>query len=92
MPHLHRVVELFFFYQTIDVNPSANGTAVIHRKKSSSPRAVRSAYASTVIGTRTGPRRALGIAAQPSKRGYRPDLRRVSLCLNFSIHTRLVPL
>ena len=66
-------------YQTIDVKPVANGIAITHRKKSASPHAIRSARATTIIGSRAGPRRALGIAAQPAKRGYRPDLRKVSV-------------
>ncbi|KAH9969111.1 ribosomal L28e/Mak16 [Russula dissimulans] len=65
--------------KTIDVKPSVNGIAITHRKKSASPHLVRSAYASTTIGSRSGPRRALGIAAQPAKRGYRPDLRAATL-------------
>ncbi|KAI0305030.1 ribosomal L28e/Mak16 [Russula brevipes] len=64
---------------TIDVKPSANSVVITHRKKSASPRAVRPAYATTTIGSRAGPRRALGIAAQPAKRGYRPDLRAAAL-------------
>jgi len=65
--------------KTIDVKPSATGIAITHRKKSTSLHAIRPAYASTTIGSRTGPRRALGIAAQPAKRGYRPDLRAATL-------------
>ncbi|KAI0005564.1 ribosomal L28e/Mak16 [Russula compacta] len=65
--------------KTIGVKPSANGIVITHRKKSSSPRVIRSAYASTTIGSRSGPRRALGIAAQLAKRGYRPDLRPATL-------------
>ncbi|KAN0121655.1 Ribosomal L28e/Mak16 [Russula decolorans] len=65
--------------KTVDVKPSATGISITHRKKSTSPHVVRSAYASTTIGSRTGPRRALGIAAQPAKRGYRPDLRAATL-------------
>ncbi|KAI0249501.1 ribosomal L28e/Mak16 [Lactifluus subvellereus] len=63
----------------IDVRPSPNGIAITHRKKSASTHSVRTAYASTIIGSRTGPRRALGIAAQSAKRGYRPDLRAATL-------------
>jgi hypothetical protein len=63
------------------VKPSATGVSITHRKKSTSPHVVRSAYASTTIGNRTGPRRALGVAAQLAKRGYRPDLRAVSIYL-----------
>ena len=66
------------------MKPSATGIAITHRKKSTSSRAVRSAYASTTIGSRTGPRRALGTAAQPAKRGYRSDLRAVSVYLDLT--------
>jgi hypothetical protein len=72
-------------YQTIDVKPVANGIAITHRKKSTSSHLIRSAHASTVIGNRTGPRRALGIAAQPAKRGYRPDLRKVSVTVRLTL-------
>ncbi|KAH9982325.1 ribosomal L28e/Mak16 [Lactifluus volemus] len=65
--------------KTIDVRSSPNGIAITHRKKSASLHAIRPAYASNTIGSRTGPRRALGIAAQPAKRGYRPDLRAATL-------------
>jgi large subunit ribosomal protein L28e len=64
--------------RTIDVRPSSNGIAITHRNGKASPHAVRSAYATNVIGSRTGPRRALRIAAQPAKRSYRSDLRVVS--------------
>ena len=70
------------------MKPSATGISITHRKKSTSPHAVRAAYTSTTIGSRTGPRRALGIAAQPAKRGYRPDLRAVSITSDSLIHTR----
>lgn len=70
------------------MKPSAAGISITHRKKSTSPHVVRSAYASTTIGSRTGPRRALGIAARPAKRGYRPDLRAVSIYQRPLIHTR----
>lgn len=70
------------------MKPSATGISITQRKKSTSPHVVRSAYTSTTIGSRTGPRRALGIAAQPAKRGYRPDLRAVSIYLGPLIHTR----
>jgi len=72
------------------VKPVANGIAIAHRKKSASPHAIRSAHASTVIGSRTGPRRALGIAAQPAKRGYRPDLRKVSVQYALPFRTYLL--
>lgn len=60
------------------MRPSSNGIAITHRNGKASPHAVRSAYATNTIGSRTGPRRALRIAAQPAKRNYRPDLRVVS--------------
>ncbi|KAI9513080.1 ribosomal L28e protein family-domain-containing protein [Russula earlei] len=82
--------------KTIDVKPSSNGFAITHRKKSASTHAVRLAYASTIIGSRTGSRRALGIAAQLAKRGYRPDLRaatiaRVSALIVAQKEPRAVP-
>ena len=77
-------------YQTIDVKPVANGIAITHRKKSASPHIIRSAHASTIIGSRTGPRRALGIAAHPAKRGYRPDLRTVSVQYALPSHIYLL--
>ncbi|TFY82426.1 hypothetical protein EWM64_g1585 [Hericium alpestre] len=61
--------------KTIDVRPTPQGIAITHRKKNASPRAVRSARKTTVISSRTGPRRAFGIGASLAKRGYRPDLR-----------------
>ncbi|KAI9454924.1 ribosomal L28e protein family-domain-containing protein, partial [Lactarius psammicola] len=64
--------------RTVDVRPP-NGIAITHRKVKASPRAVRAAYATNTIGSRTGPRRALGIAAQAAKRNYRPDLRAATL-------------
>jgi hypothetical protein len=72
------------------VKPVANGIAITHRKKSASPRAIRSAHATTIIGGRTGPRRALGIAAHPAKRGYRPDLRKVSAQYGLPPHIHLL--
>ncbi|KAF8273860.1 ribosomal L28e protein family-domain-containing protein [Lactarius quietus] len=65
--------------RTIDVRSSPNGIAVTHRKGKASPRAVRTAYATNTISSRTGPRRALRIAAQTAKRNYRPDLRAVAV-------------
>lgn len=70
--------------QFVDVKPSPNGIAITHRKKTAPSRAVRAAYSTTTIGSRTGPRRALGIAAQAAKRNYRPDLRAVSICASLS--------
>ena len=63
---------------------SATGIAITHRKTSTSSRSIRSGYSSTTIGSRTGPRRALGTAAQPARRGYRSDLRAVSVYLGLT--------
>ncbi|KAN0135649.1 Ribosomal L28e protein family domain containing protein [Lactarius tabidus] len=65
--------------RTIDVRPSLNGIAITHRNGKASPRSVSSAYATNVIGSRIGPRRALRIAAGPAKRSYRSDLRVATL-------------
>ncbi|KAA1477236.1 ribosomal protein L28e [Dentipellis sp. KUC8613] len=65
--------------KTVDVRATPAGIAITHRKAKASPQAVRAARATTVIRPRTGPRRALGIAARTAKRGYRPDLRAATL-------------
>lgn len=61
------------------MSESESGIQIRTRKAKASPHAVRSAYASTTIRNRSGGRRALGVAAKIAKRGYRPDLRQVSL-------------
>ncbi|KAK0466045.1 ribosomal L28e/Mak16 [Desarmillaria tabescens] len=55
------------------------GVKITTRKPKASPHAVASAKATTYIRPRSGTRRALGIAAQPAKKGYRPDLRTAAL-------------
>ncbi|KAI0321276.1 ribosomal L28e/Mak16 [Amylostereum chailletii] len=65
--------------KTVAVSSSPSGIKITHRKKTASPYAVASARATTTIRARSGPRRALGIAASTAKRGYRPDLRAATL-------------
>ena len=55
------------------------GIKLIVRKKGAAPNAVRSAYTTTSIRPRSGARRAAGVTAKLAKRGYRPDLRAVSV-------------
>ena len=66
------------FAQVIDVSESAGAIKISTRKTKASPHAVTPATATSTIRPRSGGRRALGIAAGPAKRGYRPDLRTVS--------------
>ncbi|KAI4523245.1 ribosomal L28e/Mak16 [Schizophyllum commune] len=61
--------------KAIDVSDSPNGIKITTRKVKAAPSKVASARSTTTIRPRSGPRRALGIAASPAKRGYRPDLR-----------------
>ncbi|KAK2462858.1 hypothetical protein APHAL10511_005056 [Amanita phalloides] len=65
--------------KVLDIQDSKNGIQIRTRKTKSSPRQVKSGFATTTIKARTGPRRALGIAAGFASRGYRPDLRRATL-------------
>ena len=74
------VQDLNMFDQVIDISDSASGVKILTRKTKSSPHAVASATATSTIRPRSGSRRALGIASATAKRGYRPDLRTVSLC------------
>ncbi|KAI0696025.1 ribosomal protein L28e, partial [Cerioporus squamosus] len=82
--------------KTITVKDTESGIQLITRKKGASPHAVRSAYATTTIRPRSGPRRAAGVAAKLAKRGYRPDLRaaalaRVSALVEAKKEKRTVP-
>ncbi|EIM83554.1 uncharacterized protein STEHIDRAFT_34397, partial [Stereum hirsutum FP-91666 SS1] len=61
------------------VRESPSGIQIITKKKDASPNAVRGALATTTISSRTGPRRAAGIASSFAKRGYRADLRAATL-------------
>jgi len=65
--------------KVIDVKPTESGAQLVTRKKSASPRAVRPAFATSTIRSRSGSRRSLGVAATLAKRGYRPDLRAATL-------------
>jgi large subunit ribosomal protein L28e len=65
--------------QTIDVSESNGVINIVTRKAKASPHALASAYATSPIRARSGGRRALGVAACLAKRGYRPDLRAVSV-------------
>lgn len=47
-----------------------------------SPHIVKGGYASSTIRNRSGGRRAAGVVAAIAKRGYRPDLRKVSVVLS----------
>lgn len=80
--------------QTIDVSESPAGITITTRKTKASGNAVASAQAKTVIRPRSGGRRALGVASSVAKRGYRPDLRTVSLdpyldstCIYFAFYS-----
>ncbi|EDR15346.1 uncharacterized protein LACBIDRAFT_291819 [Laccaria bicolor S238N-H82] len=65
--------------KVVDVSESAGTVKISTRKTKASPRAVNPATATSTIRPRSGGRRALGIAAGPAKRGYRPDLRTATL-------------
>ena len=68
--------------QTIAISDSGNGIQIVIRKKGASIHAVKSAYVTQTIRNRSGTRRAAGVVAQLAKRGYRPDLRAVSVPLS----------
>ena len=70
---------LHAFPQTIAVKDTEAGIQLVTRKKGAAPNAVRPAYATTTIRPRSGTRRAAGVTAKLAKRGYRPDLRQVSV-------------
>ena len=67
------------YIQAIAVRETESGVQLITRKKGASPHAVRPAFATTTIRPRSGGRRAAGVTASLAKRGYRPDLRAVSV-------------
>ncbi|KAI0370032.1 ribosomal protein L28e [Pilatotrama ljubarskyi] len=82
--------------KTITVKDTESGIQLAYRKKGAAPTAVRSAYSTVSIRPRSGPRRAVGVAAKLAKRGYRPDLRpavlaRVSALLVAKREKRAVP-
>lgn len=74
--------------QTIDVRETESAVQLTTRKKGASPTAVHSAFVTSAIRPRSGPRRAAGVTATLAKRGYRPDLRKVSIppSLPFRLH------
>ncbi|KAJ3506714.1 hypothetical protein NLJ89_g6715 [Agrocybe chaxingu] len=76
-----RVVEgpVFSREPTIDISEKGGNITVVTRKVKASPHQVKSAFAKHPVRPRSGARRALGVAAAPAKRGYRPDLRRAAL-------------
>ncbi|KAJ8520829.1 hypothetical protein ONZ45_g2348 [Pleurotus djamor] len=65
--------------KTIDVSDSSSGIQITTRKVKATPTQVKSAYATSTVRPRSGGRRALGVASQYAKRGYRPDLRAATL-------------
>ncbi|CAA7264883.1 unnamed protein product [Cyclocybe aegerita] len=65
--------------KTIDISEKGGNITVTTRKVKASPHQVKSAFAKHPVRPRSGARRALGVAAAPAKRGYRPDLRRAAL-------------
>lgn len=77
------------FLQTVHIADGPNGIQVITRKKSASHHTVRKAAVSSTIRNRSGPRRAAGVTAQIAKRGYRPDLRTVSVVVFHSFRCAL---
>ncbi|KAF9073704.1 ribosomal L28e/Mak16, partial [Rhodocollybia butyracea] len=64
--------------KTIDVTDVNGKITITTHKTKASPTAVSSARSTSTIRPRSGSRRALGIASTSAKRGYRPDLRKVS--------------
>ncbi|KZT73441.1 ribosomal protein L28e [Daedalea quercina L-15889] len=65
--------------KTIAVTDSESGIKITTRKAKATPNAVRPAYSTSTIRSRSGGRRALGVAAKVAKRSYRPDLRQATL-------------
>ncbi|EMD32586.1 hypothetical protein CERSUDRAFT_143604 [Gelatoporia subvermispora B] len=61
--------------KAIDVREKEGAIQITTLKKGASVHAVKAARATTTVRARSGPRRALGVAAKISKRGYRADLR-----------------
>ncbi|KAF8899356.1 ribosomal L28e/Mak16 [Infundibulicybe gibba] len=65
--------------KTIHVADSPTGIQIVTRKTKGSSGGVASSRAVSTVRPRSGSRRALGVAAAPAKRGYRPDLRTATL-------------
>ncbi|KAH7880498.1 ribosomal L28e protein family-domain-containing protein [Lentinula edodes] len=64
--------------KTIDVSDVNGKITITTHKTKVSPRAVAPVRSTFSVRSRSGTRRALGIASSTAKRGYRPDLRKVS--------------
>ncbi|KAF5382887.1 hypothetical protein D9757_006351 [Collybiopsis confluens] len=62
--------------KTIDVSDANGKITITTRKTKVSPTSVASARSTTSVRSRSGTRRALGVASATAKRGYRPDLRK----------------
>ncbi|KAI0094992.1 hypothetical protein BDY19DRAFT_1052735 [Irpex rosettiformis] len=67
------------YSQAIHIGQGPSSIQVVSRKTGSSLHAVRKAFVSSSIRSRSGPRRAAGVVAGFAKRGYRPDLRQAAL-------------
>ncbi|KAF9487494.1 ribosomal protein L28e [Pleurotus eryngii] len=65
--------------KTIAVADSPSGVTITTRKVKASPTQVATGYSTSNIRPRSGGRRALGVASQYAKRGYRADLRTATL-------------
>lgn len=65
--------------QTIAISETGSGIQIVTRKKGASKHAVKTGFATQTIRNRSGGRRAAGVVAKLAKRGYRPDLRQVSI-------------
>ncbi|TDL26369.1 ribosomal protein L28e [Rickenella mellea] len=65
--------------KTIHVHDSGSGVHITTRKPSSASSHVKGARHTTSIRSGSGTRRSLRVASGPSKKGYRPDLRRAVL-------------
>lgn len=78
--------ELKVASQTIDIQQTAAGVQITTNKKGAAPSAVGAAKNVATIRNRSGPRRAVGVAANLAKRGYRPDLRQVGILVNHLVY------
>ncbi|GAW09339.1 60s ribosomal protein l28 [Lentinula edodes] len=65
--------------KTIDVSDVNGKITITTHKTKVSPRAVAPVRSTFSVRSRSGTRRALGIASSTAKRGYRPDLRKATL-------------
>jgi len=65
--------------KTIDIADKGGIIKIKTRKTKATPHSVASAYAASSLRARSGRRHALGVAAAPATRGYRPDLRTAAL-------------